>query len=97
MILLFIHAKAAQSVGVGEFAEALKLFGAGRRVELVRDFEKCHAGIIPALASNAAVVRKAYSMEPTVHSKAPLRRHLEPARFAGEACLMQAGICFPVA
>ena len=59
MFLLFVHAEAAEAVGVGEFAETLKLFGAGRRVKLVGDFEKCHAGIIPAPAANGAETKMA--------------------------------------
>jgi len=41
-VVLFVDAQAAQAVGVGEFAEALELFVAERRVEFVGDFEKCH-------------------------------------------------------
>ena len=41
-ILLFVDAETAKAVGVGEFAQALKLFEGGRRLELVGDFEKCH-------------------------------------------------------
>ena len=38
-----VNVKAAEAVEVGEFAEALELFVAERRVEFVGDFEKCHA------------------------------------------------------
>jgi len=41
-IVLFVHAKAAEAVGVGEFAEALELLDAQRGVQGERDFEKCH-------------------------------------------------------
>ncbi len=47
-ILQFIHAEAAEAVGVGEFTEALELLGAERGVQGVGDFKKCHAGIIAA-------------------------------------------------
>jgi hypothetical protein len=36
--------EAAETVEVGEFAEALKLFVAERRMEFVIDFEECHGG-----------------------------------------------------
>jgi len=39
----FIDMKTAEAVEIGEFAEALELFVAQGRVELVGDFEKCHA------------------------------------------------------
>lgn len=42
-VLLLIHTEAAESISVGEFAEALELFVAERGMELVADFEKCHA------------------------------------------------------
>ena len=44
VVLLLVDVEAAQAVGVGEFAEALELFVAERRVEFVGDFEECHGG-----------------------------------------------------
>ena len=52
VFLLFVDAEAAKSVGIREFAEALELFEGGGRVKFVGDFEKCHAGIIPAWEGN---------------------------------------------
>jgi len=57
-----VDLEAAEAVGVGEFAEALKLFVAERRMKLVGDFEKCHEGIIPVAAGNGAGTR---SLQPS--------------------------------
>lgn len=48
--LLFrvVQAKAAQAVGVGEFAELAELLLAQRRLQFIGHFDECHAGIIPA-------------------------------------------------
>jgi len=67
-VLFFVHAEAAQSISVGEFAEALKLLGTERRMKFVGDFEKCHEGIIPARAANAAETKIANSQQSTVYS-----------------------------
>lgn len=38
-----VDVEAAETVEIGEFAEALELFVAQGRMEFVGDFEKCHA------------------------------------------------------
>jgi hypothetical protein len=43
MVLLFVDAKAAQAVGVGECAEAAELFETQGRLQFVSDFEERHA------------------------------------------------------
>ena len=43
LILRFVHAEAAQAVGIREFAEAAELFEAQRSLQFVGDFEECHA------------------------------------------------------
>jgi hypothetical protein len=48
LIFLLIDAEAAETVGVGELAEAVELFEAERGLQFVGDFEECHGGIIPA-------------------------------------------------
>jgi hypothetical protein len=65
VLLFFVDAEAADAVGVGEFAEAPELIEAGRRVQFVGDFEKCHAGIIPVAAPNRAAVRWMNSLQST--------------------------------
>ena len=39
-----VYMEAAKAVKICEFAEALQLFVAERRIEFVGDFKKCHAG-----------------------------------------------------
>jgi hypothetical protein len=43
MRLLFVDAKAAQAIGVGECAEAAELFETQGRLQFVSDFEERHA------------------------------------------------------
>jgi hypothetical protein len=43
MVLLFVDAKATQTVSVGERAEAAELFEAQGRLQFIGDFEKRHA------------------------------------------------------
>jgi hypothetical protein len=43
MVLLFVDAKAAQAIGVGESAEAAELFETQGRLQFVSDFEERHA------------------------------------------------------
>ena len=68
VLLFFVHAETPQSVRVGEFAEALELLEAGGRVKLVGDFEKCHAGIIPAPEVKAAETKIADNLQSTAYS-----------------------------
>lgn len=43
MVLLFVDAKAAQTIGVGECAETAELFETEGRLQFVSDFEERHA------------------------------------------------------
>jgi len=43
-VMLLVYAQATKAIGVGELAQALELLVAKRRLQLIGDFEKCHAG-----------------------------------------------------
>ena len=66
VLLLFVDSEAAEAVGVGEGAEALKLFEAWWGMQFEGDFEKGHAGIIPAWAGNGGGEGIAHSLQSTV-------------------------------
>jgi len=74
VFLLFVHAEAAEAVGVGEGAEALELFEAWRGMKFEGDFEKGHAGIIPAWAGNGGGDGIAHSRQSTVNSRSLTRK-----------------------
>jgi len=42
LVLLFVDAEPAEAVGVGEFAEALELLKAQRRLKFISDFKQRH-------------------------------------------------------
>jgi hypothetical protein len=44
LIFLFVHVHAAQAIGVRKFAKPLQLLMAERGMQVIGDFEKCHAG-----------------------------------------------------
>ena len=46
VVIGFVDGKAAQAVGVCEFAEFAELLVAERGLRLIDDFKKCHGGII---------------------------------------------------
>jgi hypothetical protein len=51
LVLGFVDAESPQSVSVGEGAQVLKLFGVQAILQLVCNFDECHARSIPARSS----------------------------------------------